>query len=261
MRENGCQLSFLWSDRHGFYRNLGYEPSGSFRLFKPPASLLSDAAPDCEVLPFSPERLPEIVKIHERDYFRTERTPSLYHTYFSVPRNRTVLAVRDGNVSAYAVTGKGRYLPEFIHDWGGEPPDLFRLARELTAFSANEDVYFLAPACENDLTQLLIDRNVPGVFMSLAMLNVIDVDGVSAIVRDSVSTRLGRDFRVVQTPAGVKMKVGREEAYIEPARMLAGVLFGPQPPSRYLKEFSQETRAALDNALPIPFFLWGLDWV
>ena len=261
MRESGCHLSFLWTDRHGFYRNLGYEPSGSFCLFKPPDSILSGASPDCEVVEYSPERLPEIIQIHDRDYYYTERTPQEYEIYFSLPRVQTLLALRDGKASAYAVIGKGRDLPGFIHDWGGEPRDLLRLARELATLSKTEDIYFLAPAHENDLTSFLIDMNVPSVFMNLVMLNVIDVGGASSIVSDYVSSRMGRDFQIVQDPSGLKMKVGREEAYIEPGRMLASVLFGPEPPSSYLKDFPQDMLSALDRALPIPFFIWGLDWV
>jgi len=261
MREQGCHISFLWTDLHGFYQNLGYEPSGSFCLFKPPPSILSGASQDCEVVPYSPERLPEIIQIHDREFIRTERTAQEYETYFSTPKSITLMALRDGRVTAYAVMGMGRDLQGFIHDWGGEPRDLLHLARELTALSETGEIYFLAPAHENRLTSHLMDMDVPSVFMNLVMLKVIDVDGVSSIVSDYVSGRMGREFQIAQDSTGVKIKVGREEAYIEPARILASVLFGPEPPSSYLKDFPQEMLSALDKALPIPFFIWGLDWV
>ena len=261
MRERGCHLSFLWTDRHSFYRNLGYEPSGSFYLFKPTPSSLSDAPPDCEIVPYAPERLPEIVEIHDRELLRTERTAKEYETYFALSRTQTLLALRDRKVSAYAVMGKGRDLRGFMHDWGGDPRDLLRLARELAALSETGEIYVLAPVHENDFTSLLTGMSVPSAFMKLIMLSVIDVNGLSSMVSGYVSSRLGRDFRIVQDVAGVKIKVGREEAYVEPARMLAGVMFGPEPPSSFLSGFSEDTLSALERALPIPLFIWGLDWV
>jgi len=261
MRERGCHLSFLWTDRHDFYRNVGYEPSGSFCLFKPAPSTLSGAPKDSKIVPYSPDRLPEIIEIHDREPLRTERTAKVYETYFSLLRIQTLLALRDDKLSAYAVMGKGRDLRGFMHDWGGEPRDLLRLAGEMAELSGTGEIYVLAPAHENGFTSFLTDMNVPGAFMKLVMLRVIDVDGLSSIVSEHVSDRLGMDFRIAQDSKGVKLTVGREEAYIEPARMLACVMFGPEPPSTFLSGFSEDTLSALDKVLPIPLFIWGLDWV
>jgi N-acetylglutamate synthase-like GNAT family acetyltransferase len=261
MRERGCHLSFLWTDLHDFYREFGYEPAGSFYLLKPDESILSNASPDCEIVNYSPDRLPEIIEIHNRESLRTERAAKEYETFFSLPRIKALVALRDGKVSAYAVQGLGRDLKGFMHDWGGEPQDLLCLARELSTQSETGELYVLAPTCENDFTSLLVDMDVPRAYMKLVMLNVIDVEGVSSIVSDYVSAKLGLDFRITQDAAGVKISVGSEEAYIDPPRMLAGVLFGPEPPSTFLSNLSAETLSALDKALPIPLFIWGLDWV
>jgi N-acetylglutamate synthase-like GNAT family acetyltransferase len=265
MRERGCHLSFLWTDRHDFYRSFGYEPSGSFYLLKPTASEFSDAPPDCDIVPYCPERLPEIISIHDREPFRTERTAEEYETFFSLSRTETLLALRDGKVSAYAARGRGRDLMGFMHDWGGEPRDLLRLASEHVALSGADDIYVLAPTHENAFTDLLADLGVQKAYMKLVMLSVIDVDGLSSVVSDYVGKRLGRDFSIIQDEDGIKLVVGPretgEEALVEPARMLASVIFGPEPPSSFLTGFSDETLRALDAALPIPLFIWGMDWV
>ena len=261
MRDRGCHLSFLWTDLYDFYREFGYEPAGSFSMFKPDASVLSTAPTDCEVVDYIPEHLPEIIEIHDRESLRTVRTDKEYTTFFSLPRVRALVAVRGGSVSAYAVMGLGRDLRGFMHDWGGEPRDLLRLARELAAQSETDDFYILAPTCDNGFTRLLVDMVVPHAHMKLVMLNVIDVEGVSSIVSDHVSERLGMSFRIIQEETDVKIAVGSEEADIDPPRMLANVLFGPEPPSTFLTGLSAETLSALDQTLPIPLFIWGLDWV
>jgi hypothetical protein len=223
--------------------------------------MLSDAPLDCEIVPYAPDRLPEIIEIHDRELLRTERTTEEYETYFSLPRIHTLLALRDGRVSAYAVMGKGRDLRGFMHDWGGEPEDLLCLARELGSLSGTGEIYVLAPTEENDFTSLLTEMSAQKTYMKLVMLSVIDTVGLSSIVSEHVSNRLERDFRIAQDATGVKMKVGRDEAYVEPSRMLASAMFGPEPPSSSLSGFSQDTLSALDKVLPIPLFIWGLDWV
>ena len=149
----------------------------------------------------------------------------------------------------------------FMHDWGGEPRDLLRLASEHATLSGADDIYVLAPTHENAFTNLLADLGVQKAYMKLVMLSVIDVDGLSSVVSDYVGKRLGRDFSIIQDQAGIKLVIGSEEALVEPARMLASVIFGPEPPSSFLTGFSDETLRALDAALPIPLFIWGMDWV
>jgi len=261
MRERGCHLSFLWTDRHDFYRSFGFEPAGSFYLVKPDASKMAGASQDSEIMSYTPERLSEIMEIHDREPLRTERTAKEYETYFALPGLRTLLTVRDGRVSAYAVMGKGGDLQGFIHDWGGNPQDLLCLVRELSARVENGEVFVLAPTHENEFARLLVSMDALGMYMKFVMFSIVDVEGVSSIVSDYVSSRLGRDFHIVQDSTGVKIKVGHEEAYVEPSRMLASVMFGPDAPSTFLNGLSSDTLAALDKALPIPLFIWGLDWV
>ncbi len=261
MREHSCHISFLWTDRHDFYRNFGYEPSGSSYMFMPTPEILSNASLDCEIAHYSPEHLPEIIEIHDRESNLTERTFNEYTTYFALPKIETLIALRDGKVSAYAVMGNGKDLPGFIYECGGVPCDILRLIREFTTLSETGNVYILAPAFENDLTAFLTEMNAPKAYMRLTMFNVIDVSGLSSVVNGYVSNRLHRDFRITEDSSGVQIKIGREQAYVEPARMLASILFGPEPPSSFLNGFSRETLSLLDKILPIPLFVWILDWV
>lgn len=261
MRDRACHLSILWTQRQSFYRNLGYESAGSSCLFKPTALHLSNASSDCRIVPYAPARLPDIIEIHNRESFRTERTAKEYETYLALPKTRTLLAMRGGKVSAYAVMGKGEDLRGCMHDWGGDPRDLLRLARELAALSETGAIMILAPTRDSELARLLMQMNIPKSSDYLAMIRVIDAEGLSSVVGNHVSGLLGKDFRIVQERGGARIKIDREEETVEPERMLARVLFGPDQPSSLLTGFSRETLSALDRALPIPLYIWGLDSV
>jgi N-acetylglutamate synthase-like GNAT family acetyltransferase len=294
MEGASCHLSILWTQRQDFYRGLGYEPAGSNYLFKlkaadiPKESGESGKGGRCEVLPYSPRHLPDIIDIHGRETFRTERTAQEYEAYLGIPRTKTLLAARDGKVTAYAVMGKGEDLRNCIHEWGGEARDLLSLAREFAKFvetsgggetsGAPESlesgkaagIMILAPGHETEFTRLLRRMKIPSAFEYLAMIRVIDVEGVSSVIRDRMSGLLGREFSLRNSESGVKIIIGDEEAFLksggpgESGRNLAKLLFGPEPPSSLLQGysgFSRETLSALDRALPIPLFIWGLDSV
>jgi N-acetylglutamate synthase-like GNAT family acetyltransferase len=294
MEGASCHLSILWTQRQDFYRGLGYEPAGSNYLFKlraadiPKESGESGKGGRCEVLPYSPRHLPDIIDIHGREAFRTERTAKEYEAYLGIPRTKTLLAARDGKVTAYAVMGKGEDLRHCIHEWGGEAQDLLSLAREFAEFVETcgsgethgraetsgtleslesgraAGIMILAPGHETEFTRLLRRMKIPSAFEYLAMIRVIDVEGLSSVIRDRMSGLLGREFSLRKSESGVRIIIGDEEASLksgEPGRDLSKLLFGPEPPSSLLHGFSCETMSALDRALPIPLFIWGLDSV
>jgi hypothetical protein len=216
---------------------------------------------DCKIVPYSSRHLPDIIEIHGRETLLTERATKEYETYLNLPKTATLLAMRDGKASAYAVMGKGEDLRNCMHEWGGNPQDLLCLARELADSLEKGEIMILAPKRQNEFTRLLTQMKTQHKSDYLAMIRVIDVDGVSSVVRDHVSDRLGQDFQIFRDRSGIKVRVGREEAPLDAERNLPRLLFGPDLPSSLLRGFSRETLSAFDTALPIPFFIWGLDSV
>jgi hypothetical protein len=205
--------------------------------------------------------MPGIIEIHNRETLRTERTAKEYETYFVLPKTRALLAVRGKTVSAYAVMGKGEDLRNCIHDWGGDPRDLLALVQKLASLASAEETMILAPAGQREFTRLLGQMRIPSAFEYLAMMKVIDVEGLSSVLGDNLSGKLGMDFQILRSGSGFRIKVGREEAAMEQERNLVRLLFGPDPASNILTGISRETLRALDRALPIPLFIWGLDSV
>ncbi len=261
MKESHCHLSVLWTQRHDFYRKLGYEAAGSEYLFRARASDFAHVSRDCKVVPYSRRRLSAIIEIHERETLRTERTRKQYETYLGIPKTKTLLAMRGNAVTAYAVMGKGEDFGNCIHEWGGNAGDLLSLVREFTSSSSSGEIMILAPAQENEFTRLLRRMRLTEMFEYLAMMRIIDLESLSSLLHNCLSPRLGGEFRVWRSASGLMMKAGAEEAKVEQEQKLVRVLFGPEPASSLLGGFSPQTLRALDGALPIPLFIWGLDSV
>lgn len=261
MEKASCHLSILWTQRQDFYRNLGYETAGSSYIFKASAPYFFHIPSPCRVIPYSPRYLPAITKIHRRDPLRTARSAKEYDTYLDLPRTNTLIAKRDKDVTAYAVMGKGEDLRNCVHDWGGEAEDLLCLVRDFMGLTDKGELMILAPAQRSEFTQMLNRMRIPKTFEYLAMMRVIDVEALSAHIGDHMSEKLGREFRIHPSGSEVTIRVGDEETMIDPPRNLVRVLFGPEMPSKLLGGLSRETLSALDRALPIPLFIWGLDSV
>jgi predicted N-acetyltransferase YhbS len=261
MEDASAHLSILWTARHEFYRQLGYETAGSSYLYRLGAADLADVPDTCGVVPYSPRYLPAVIKIHNRETLRTERTAKEYETYLGLPKTRALLAVRDGEVTAYAVMGKGEDLRYCVHDWGGNPQDLLCLVHEFNSTTESGGIMVLTPGQPNEFTRLLRQANIPSAFEYLSMIRVIDVEGLSSLIGDDLSGRLGKNFNISRTDSGVKIAIGDEQSLVTPERNLVRVLFGPESPSSLLTGLSQETLSALDEALPISLYVWGLDSV
>jgi N-acetylglutamate synthase-like GNAT family acetyltransferase len=260
MEEAGCHLSVLWTQRKDFYRSFGYESAGQEYLFSVKPSEFRHISTDCKVVDYSPEHLPAVIEIHNRETLRTERAQEEWQAYLGIPKTRILLALRNGKATAYAVMGKGEDFRRCILEWGGNAQDTLCLVREFV-LAAGHEIMLLAPAYSNEFTRLLEQMRLPKVFEYLAMIRIIDVDAISALVRDYVSGRLGADFQILKTGTGSRIVIGETEVPVKPENALPRILFGPDVASGLLPALPSKMASALDKALPVPLFIWGLDSV
>jgi predicted acetyltransferase len=261
MEQSKCHLSVLWTQRHDFYRRLGYEAAGSEYLFRAKASDFARVPCECEIVPYSPEYLSAVIEIHERESLRTERTEKEYEAYLGIPKAKTLLATRGNTVTAYAVMGKGEDFRSCVHEWGGDSRDLLSLIRAFLYSSRLSEILILTPAQESEFTQALRRMRLTRVFEYLAMMRVVDVEGFSSLLGRTLSSRLGVSFQILKREKDFRVKVGKEESVLGQEQGLVRLLFGPDLPSGLLRELSQKTLHMLESALPIPLFIWGFDSV
>jgi len=261
MRESGCHLSVLWTQRRDFYRRLGYEAAGSEFLVRARMEDFVGIPCDCSIVEYAPEHLPDIIRIHEQEPLRTERTLQEYEAYLGIPNVEALLAMRVNKITAYAVMGKGEDFHCCVHEWGGEVADLLCLVREFARRATSGHVTILLPASETPLVHLLRRMRLPAVFEYLAMMKVINLEGVSSAVGDYVSARTGREFQIRRRGEGFSVCLGKEDVTLDDERKLVRLLFGPDAPSSVVTGFSSRILHALDACFPIPLFIWGLDSV
>jgi len=261
IRQAGCELSVLWTQRRDFYRNLGFEPAGAECLFHFSILNIPAEGRSCTIVPYSASYLPEIMNIHEREPYRTERATHEYETYFSLPRTRTLLSLRDGEVTAYAVMGKGEDFRNCVHEWGGAAEDLLRLVRALAFEAESKEVLILAPAARNEFTEMLRSMRLPEISEPLAMMKIVDLERLAAKVQAYIAAKIEKRFDIFEEQKGFTLKLGSHSAHLAHEGMLVRLLFGPDPPTQALNHAPHAMARSLAKALPIPLFIWGLDSV
>jgi N-acetylglutamate synthase-like GNAT family acetyltransferase len=261
MSEAGCHLAVLWTQRHSFYRRFGFELAGSEYLYQLNSNSIrpADRRPP-RFAPYTPDYLPEIIRIHEREALRTERSPREYEVYFSLPKTKTLLAVREGVVTAYAVMGKGEDFPNCVHEWGGSADDVLWLTQKMASERRDQEIIFLASAEENEMTNRLQRARARRVFEYLAMMKIVNpADLSSEISRHFFDDDM--QFKIVPYENEVSVEAGKVRARLANERMVVRLLFGPDRPANLLKSCSPTMNRTLKNILPIPLFIWGLDSV
>jgi GNAT superfamily N-acetyltransferase len=131
----GCLFALLWADEPSFYLKRGYAPFGeeSDTLLVPE---LAAALPEPSgVRELRPLDVPFLHRLHARHRTRLERSAEEMRALLGVPGMLTLVRERSTQAShpplpvAYACLGRGRDLPDAIHEWGGEPQDVLALVR------------------------------------------------------------------------------------------------------------------------------------
>jgi predicted N-acetyltransferase YhbS len=126
MRDADCPLSVLWTrtETFPFYERAGYHPVGSQGFtYRLSADDRAAFAPDPSVRlalldSFDRAALEAVHTMHERDGDGIRRSPSEYPALFSLPKMRTLLAIRQGRPQGYLVASRSINKPGLIEAAG-----------------------------------------------------------------------------------------------------------------------------------------------
>lgn len=257
LAEQGCLFALLWAEDPRFYLARGYRPVGSEL----------DAVVDATVaasLPSAPDIRPVVSSdasaVH-RHYmtqpYRADRTVEETQALLHCPGMQVLVAERDGEVAAYACLGRGRDLPNVVHEWGGDRALVLALVRAAFLASGADHVVVMGA----DHTSLVFaglaaaGAKVHRGFLGLAKPLVGSLPSfASALAAQGGGTcRVESDGKVERCrwtgPAG--------SVLLNPNDLL-DLLAGPRGASEILERARTSTGLAAAG-LPLKPFLWGLD--
>lgn len=167
MEEEGWPVSVLWTVEatFPFYQQAGWEAVGSQgRLYTlgPSDRELFDSE-SFDVVPYDASNdghLDTIVRIHDAEPFRIERSRADYQALLSLPKISTFLAEGDQGQAAYLVFGESVNKPGLI-EGGGDSKGLVALVGYVLGERISDDIQVWASLTSSALGTLL-EKKKPG---------------------------------------------------------------------------------------------------
>jgi GNAT superfamily N-acetyltransferase len=266
-KKQGCALAFLWSDKHEFYGKLGFHLVGrQWTITLDPKhipaltargnknGLLADAlrfvAGDV-----SGAFLADSYDLQERLPLGIARSRA-EHAILLASGACTIFSAWAGDdLAAYFVIGKGKDLPNYVHEWAGDESALHHLAAHVLGL-ANRPLQVLSPQFMPDEVNWIYSLDEIGVPLrpeQMSFVKILDFNKVKRLVMDYMN-RMGLKAEDLSlATAGGRYQViwrgGPPMEFSEEAFLL--FLFGPEMPAH------QELKAFL----PLRLWYWGMDSV
>lgn len=269
----GLGLVMLWSELESFYSRLGFTRVGCESLVLVDPERIDRAL---ETLGGASDRLhleipseadwSEIERMRGARDCQLELDAGLLARMRGIP-DMSVRVARDADcLRGFAIRGRGDDLAEIIHDWGGDPQAALLCCRSLVeAWAPHRELLMLSPSERCDPAWALRRAGAAVVRQPVAWMRIASTrtlarelgallpgDGVLEILDDSTDE-----------PASTRLRLRSDsgETQVEAGTLLTA-LFGsdrgvdPGDCARRLAPALDEVARA---ALPLPFFVWGLE--
>jgi GNAT superfamily N-acetyltransferase len=263
LRAEGCLFSLLWAESPDFYLRRGYAPCGMENDFALTSDLVELLPRSEGIRPLQPEDAAHLLRLHRKHSTRVERSLDEMRSLLAVPGMTTLVLERPAAAGtpaqpqAYACLGRGRDLPDSIHDWAGDALDVMALLRAHLErrFGSSESglLFLMGPPAASDLAYRLTRLGVPSQRGILGLGKILDLEGAARHLAEVLEVpgcvQVEGDALTVTGPGG--------SAQLDRDLTLA-VLIGAPDVRDDVR--SLLARLGFDRvALPLQPFAWGLD--
>lgn len=265
-KKEGAALAFLWTDKHEFYRRLGFELVGrqwSIHLSLSRADVLEDLArKDGSRRAFDFREgadtsfLLKSFSLFENYTIGNKRRIDEHNAYLTSKGCRVFGAWEGENLAAYCVLGKGLDLEGYVHEWAGDEGALHALLAHCLK-TMKRDLVVLSPQFMPEECSWIYTLDENGFAMDagyMAMVKILDLQQIKKLLEMYMES-LGlkkEDLKILKQDErySVGWRDGAWKANFSEPEFLR-FLFGPDMPSS----------AELKAFLPMRLWYWGMDSV
>jgi GNAT superfamily N-acetyltransferase len=275
MERTDCDLSVLWTREttFPFYRHAGYQsvrsPGWTYLGNRDDAALFADAGERIAIYdPTTLQHLPAIESLHQREPAGLQRSTERSAALLSLPRMETLLALRDGYVSAYLVVSHAVNKPGLIEAGGEESSVVTLLHRAFADLVGNAAL--TAYTCLSDsVLGRVLGRKMPGRKKPMSASQMMRINnpraflerigpllaakskgGTRSFCLDVERKSVSFEFDGAQVAVGSKVL---EPCFRLTRRELVSLVFGAHPSESF------DTPVVLRDLFPVYLPIWVLD--
>ncbi len=237
----GVDIAILGTGSPDFYRPLGYEYAGEEYHFELAPAKFNAPRFNGVIRPFAGDDLDAMRELHREKPYRISRDKAHFFAMLHCPKEKIIIAEREGEVLAYAIDGKGEDMSGWIVDWAGAVDGIIGCIG--TALGGRDSPLRIAlPEADTPLAGELTDLGFPVDTRPTAMVKVVDLQSflsktcteMTGSFSDGTYTLTSGDVEISTTEAG----------------LVSRILFGPEP----LSELAIEAPVDMLAEVPEPFF-------
>lgn len=263
LRAQGCLFALLWAERPDFYLARGYAPFAAEDDYLLVSEMIPLLPATSGVRELVPGDVPFLRRLHALHAAHVERSEEEFAALLAIPGMRVLVRERAAAPGhpplpvAYACLGRGRDLPDTIHDWAGGCEDVLALVRAHLErrFAPGETgaLFLMAPPRASELGYRLLALGAVVRRGILGLGKILDVRAAAGLF-DAI---IGEEVASVGT-SGVTLRGPASGAELD-LDTLQALLFGGSEVHDEVRMFL--TRLGFDGALPLPLepFAFGLD--
>lgn len=250
----GAAAVILWSDRHAFYRRLGFVPAGRESLLRLDARALAAAierlGPVDDVGEPEDDEWPLLETMIRGQRSFALRVPGELQRLAAAPDCSLRVARREGRAAAYAARGRGDDFPGVVHEWAGCPAGVAACLSSL--LPASGELQLLCGPAPPEPVATLRAAGAPAFAGVLGLVRLVDPAGLWRAAWPEATIDAGGDAeRPWLERSGHRVSLDAET--------LLHLILGPAMPPALRSRLPDSWLAPLDAVLPRPVFLWGFD--
>lgn len=257
-KDQKCDIAILWTHLHDFYRKVGFELAGTEishtfqNEFTPPRTGLRFSN-DKNI---SPDALNRLYSQHS---VGSVRTADEIRQYLKIPHTQVYTAWNaDNTLAAFAIEGKGADLQNYIHEWGGQVPDILSLMSYIRK-EKKQAVTLITPAHAHNLNKQLEDKSTRFDGF-LGMIKIVDELGLFGKIKRAFRAEGIADFVLEKRGNGYLFGIGSDQLIVDREHDIVRLLFGPVDFSVLCFQ-DKASAQKISKILPLPFWMWGWDSV
>lgn len=257
-QKQDCEIAILWSDLHNFYRKQGFELAGYEEYFQIHKSLETHwTGPELKFLETSKVDPQAILKLYSRHSISSPRNPEDIKRYLNIPNTHLYTAwYPHQELAAFAVEGKGADLTDFIHEWGGQTPELLELFNFIFQKKGHPFTVMAGPQSVNLMLQFQ-KLGLSGTQGALGLIKIINIEKFGKKISQMARQYGIQKFELQNLESGqIRLSIENEEALIRSEQDLTSRLFGPQSLTPL---FSSKLTTKIQRIFPLPLWIWGWD--